>query len=233
MSTADQHTVSSPSTELLELHNGDHMPQAEFHRIYSTMPEDVKAELIGGIVYMASPLKISHGSNHVVLASVFFAYESATKGTETGNNTTVIMDDESEPQPDLYMRILPECGGQSGTTEDDYVEGAPELIAEIANTSRAIDLHRKRAVYRDAGVREYLVLSLHEQQLRWFDLAQDAELATPADGVIRSLVFPGLWIDSAAVVNRDHRQLMETLERGLAEPSHTDFVKQLATSQST
>ncbi len=233
MSIADQHTISSPSAELLELHNGDHMTQMEFHRIYSTMPEDVTAELIGGIVYMASPLKISHGSNHVVLASVFFAYESATKGTETGDNTTVIMDDESEPQPDLYLRILPEYGGQSGTTEEDYVEGAPELIAEIANTSRAIDLHRKRSVYRDAGVREYLVLSLLEQQLRWFDLTQDTELAIPSDGVIRSLVFPGLWIDSAAVVNRDHHRLMETLKRGLAEPSHADFVKQLANSQST
>ena len=233
MSITDRQTVTSPAAEVQELHNGDHMTQVEFHRIYSTMPEDVKAELIGGIVYMASPLKIRHGSYHVVLASVLFAYESATTGTETGDNTTVIMDDESEPQPDLYLRIRPEYGGQSGTTEDDYIDGSPELIVEIANTSRAIDLHRKLAVYRDAGVREYLVLSLREHQLRWFDLSRDEEKTIPSDGILRSFVFPGLWIDSVAVLDRDHRRLMTTIERGLAEPAHADFVKQLASKHTS
>ncbi len=43
------------------LENGDHMSQAEFHRRYEAYPEDTKFELIGGVVYMASPQRIDHG----------------------------------------------------------------------------------------------------------------------------------------------------------------------------
>src|SRR5436189_5611344 len=109
------------------------------------MPVDFVAELIGGIVYVASPLKRRHGTNHLPLGSLFFAYEGNTPGVESGDNTTILLGDEGEPQPDLFLRILPEYGGQSRTTADDYVEGAPELIAEIAHSSQAIDLHAKRA----------------------------------------------------------------------------------------
>lgn len=46
----------------------------------------------------------------------------------------------TEPQPDVYLRILPEHGGQSATTADDYVEGPPELIVEVSYSSWSLDL---------------------------------------------------------------------------------------------
>lgn len=214
-------------TRPLELHSGDRMSREEFHRIYSAMPEDFKAELIGGIVYVASPLKIPHGTNHLPLGSLFFLYECSTPGTQAGDNTTVILGDEGEPQPDLLLRILPEYGGQSGTTEDEYIDGAPELIAEIAHSSRAIDLHSKRDEYRNHGVREYLVLSLREDRLYWFDLTAD-EQREPDDGVIRVATFPGLWIHVEALLARDAGRLMDTLNAGLASPGHAEFVADLA-----
>ena len=177
---------------------------------------------------MASPLRIRHGSNHLPLGTVFFAYESSTLGTQSGDNTTILLGDEGEPQPDLYLRILPEYGGQSGTTADDYVEGAPELIAEIAHSSRSIDLHAKRDDYARYGVREYLVLCLRERQLRWFDLAANREMQADADGVFRIRVFPGLWINGEALQARDFRRLTATLEQGLATPDHSAFVARLA-----
>ena len=107
-----------------QLHNGDRMSRAEFHRLYEKTPEGFKAELVGGIVYVASPLRIRHGTNHLFLGGTFFLYQGATPGVEAGDNTTILLGDEGEPQPDLYLRILPEYGGQSRTSPDDYVEGA-------------------------------------------------------------------------------------------------------------
>src|SRR5262245_49523642 len=113
--------MATADAEKLELYTGDHMTQAEFHRIYSRMPENFRAELIGGIVYVSSPLKLQHGTNHPPLSTLFFVYRSATPGTEMGDNVTIIFGDAGEPQPDLFLRILPEFGGQSRTHVEDYV----------------------------------------------------------------------------------------------------------------
>jgi Uma2 family endonuclease len=220
----------SPGADLPELHSGDRMTRAEFHRIYQQMPEDFEAELIGGIVYVASPLKRRHGTNHLPLGSLFFAYEGHTPGVESGDNTTILLGEEGEPQPDLYLRILPQFGGQSQTTSDDYVAGAPELIAEIAHSSRAIDLHAKREDYTRYGVREYLVLCLRERQLRWFDLRTNQELQSDADGVFRLRSFPGLWIHGECLLAKDYPRLIATLSQGLATPEHGAFVQRLATA---
>jgi Uma2 family endonuclease len=208
------------------------MRQKEFHRIYEQMPEDFKAELIGGIVYVASPLRLPHATHHTPLGALFFTYETSTPGVESGDNATVILDDDNEPQPDLYLRILPEYGGQSRTTRKGYLAGPPELLAEIAHSSRALDLHAKKDLYAKAGVREYIVICVHERQFRWFDLGSEKEYTPDAHGVIRSVVFPGLWIDSGALLARDGRQLMKTLQQGLETPEHAAFVAALAARHS-
>jgi len=204
------------------------MTQPEFHAAYERMPDDFKAELIGGIVYVASPLRRRHGTNHLPLGTVLFAYEGNTPGVESGDNTTVILGDESEPQPDLYLRILPEFGGQSKTAEDDYVQGAPELVAEIAHSSRALDLHGKRRDYTRHGVLKYLVLTLDDRRLRWFDLPNDRELPLDSDGVCRLRTFPGLWVHSEGLIAKDYARLMATLQQGLASAEHTAFADKLA-----
>jgi Uma2 family endonuclease len=210
-----------------ELHSGDRLSREEFHRIYERMPPDFKAELVGGIVYVASPLKRPHSTDHVFLTGLFANYVLGTPGVEAGDNATVLLGDEGEPQPDLYLRIRPECGGQSRTTPDEYVEGAPELVAEIAHSSRAIDLHRKRDDYTHHGVREYLVFCVRERQLRWFDLRADQELTADADGIIRVHCFPGLWIDVEALVAQNPRMLT-VLQQGMATAGHAAFVQALA-----
>lgn len=214
--------------ENLELQNGDRMTQPEFHRIYSQMPENFRAELIGGIVYVASPLKRRHGTHHLYLGGLFLAYQGYTLGTEAGDNATIILSEEGEPQPDLFLRILPEYGGQSRTDEADYVVGAPESIAEIALSSQAIDLHAKRADYTRSGVLEYLVWCVRDRQLRWFDLRADQELQPDADGIYRIRSFPGLWIHAEALFARDYQRSMAVLNEGLATPEHAAFVKELA-----
>lgn len=204
------------------------MSREEFHRLYEQAPPDFKAELIGGVVHVPSPLRIRHAKNHPPLAAVLFQYESRTPGVECGDNATIFLGEDGEPQPDLYLRILPEYGGQSRTTADDYVDGPPEFIAEIAHSSRAIDLFDKKDDYARYGVREYLVLCVQEGEVRWFDLSRDQEKRAPDDGIIRLETFPGLWIHSEALLSRNGQQLIATLEQGLSMREHADFVAQLA-----
>jgi Uma2 family endonuclease len=219
-------TIEQPPAVPL-LHNGDRMSQAEFHRRYEAYPGDAKFELIGGTVYMASPLRWPHGTYHLKLAFALGLYEAATPGIEVGDNATTILGAESEPQPDLAVRILFECGGQSRLNKRRYVEGPPELIAEIAHSSLAIDLHQKRTDYQQAGVQEYLVVCVEEQELRWFDFASGRLLTPTRQGVFRSIVLPGLWIAGPALLARDSSRLAREVRRGIASRAHAAFVRRL------
>jgi Uma2 family endonuclease len=206
------------------------MSQAEFHRRYQAYSEDEKWELIGGTVYMASPLCWPHGLYHVDLAGVLWWYTSQTPGVEAGDNATAILGEESEPQPDLALRIKAEYGGRSSLDSDQYVVGPSELIAEIAHSSRGIDLYGKRDDYQKAGVVEYLVLLIEEKQLRWTHFPSGRPIKANREGVFRSRIFPGLWLNGPALLARDTPTVMATLQRGLSSTEHARFVRRLQTA---
>jgi putative restriction endonuclease len=210
------------------LANGDHMKQPEFHRRYKAYDEDEKWELIGGIVYKApSMLSLRHSDYDGKIGYVLETYCFATQGTQTLHNATAILGEESEPQPDLGLRILPEYGGQSRTTPDDYLQGAPELLVEVAYSRRAIAMHGKREDYQRSGVREYIVVCIEEQELYWFHFPSGESILANRQGISRSRVFPGLWLDCAALLRLDAAPLMEVLQQRLASRAHAAFVKRL------
>lgn len=226
--------AAPPKEEVLELHTGDKMNREEFHRAYLRTPEGFKAELIAGIVYVASPLTRKHGVPHLMLGTVLGVYKAGTPGVEAGDNVTVQLGYDAEPQPDLFLRILPEFGGQSRNSEDDdYVKGPPEFIAEVALSSRSIDLHAKKNDYQRNGVLEYLVVCIRERELRWFDLREDRELTLGEDRICRVRSFPGLWIDADALFTGNDGRLLETLQRGMGSEDHSKFVANLAESKGT
>lgn len=134
----------------------------------------------------------------------------------------------AEPQPDVLLRVMAEYGGSSSISDDEYLYGTPEWIAEVAYSTVSIDLHLKREDYRRAGVREYVVVCIEEEEFRWFDLTRDRELPIDADGVLRSFEFPGLWISTRAVFERDTTRLVAMLQEGLASADHAAFVRRLA-----
>jgi Uma2 family endonuclease len=228
MSVAVPNPVVRPrSAGFIGLENGERMTRAEFHAAYEQMPEDFKAELIEGIVYLGSRRRRSHGVTHVFLSTILMTYHGKTPGVEPGNHCSLLLGDDSEPQPDLYLRVLPEFGGQTRTTPDDYVEGGPELLIEIAISSRSLDLHAKKRMYQKSGVKEYLVAVPLQEKLFWFDLEQNLGLE-PVDGMVKSRQFPGLWFDPAAIWRQDHAAAMALLSQGMDSPQHAAFVEQLA-----
>lgn len=212
------------------LEPGDRLTRAEFERRYEAMQHCTKAELIEGIVYMPSPVRLQrHGQPQAHLVGWLVFYTGGTPGVIAGDNSTVRLDLDNEPQPDALLLIEPACGGQARVSADDYVETAPELVAEVAASSASVDLHAKRQVYRRSGVREYIVWRVLDGALDWFILRHETytPLEPDAQGVMRSEVFPGLWLHTAALLRGDMASVFATLQQGLASPEHAAFVAHL------
>lgn len=210
------------------LENGDKLTRKEFERRYHAMPNLKKAELIEGVVYVASPLRIkSHGEPHAYIMAWLGVYKAATPGVGLADNTTVLIDADNEPQPDGLLRI--EIGGQSRINQDDYLEGAPELIVEIAASSASYDLHEKLKIYRRNQVQEYLVWRVYDRQFDWFRLKEGEYilLEPNTDEIICSQVFPGLWLAKSALLAGDLVKVLSVLQQGLSTPEHQNFVATL------
>jgi Uma2 family endonuclease len=206
---------------------GERLTQGEFHRRYVQYDKDQKWELVGGIVYMASPLGEDHSTYDGKVGLVLELYELETPGVRVMHNATAILGEESEPQPDLGLRILPEFGGQSRRTEGGYIQGPPELVVEVAHSRRSLAMQGKREDYQRVGVREYLVVCVEEQEVHWFDFVADGLIQPGRQGIARSRVFPGLWFDTAALLRLDARRLKDVIEQGLASRAHATFVSRL------
>jgi Uma2 family endonuclease len=209
---------------------GDRLTRPEFERIYQAHPEINRAELIEGVVYMPSPVHFTkHGLPHSYLITWLGVYCAATPGLSPGDNVTVRLDFENVVQPDAVLRLDPKLGGRSRVSKDDYLEGPPELIVEIAASSAAYDLHDKRRVYGRNGVQEYLAVQMYEQKVDWFVLREGvyATLKPDAQRVLRSEIFPGLWLNPAAIFNGDLAVMLAILQQGLASPEHSGFVARL------
>ena len=225
--TATAATNSPP----LPLEPGDRLTREEFERRYDAMPHVKKAELIEGVVFMPSPVRHQrHSRPHFRLISWLGTYEAATPGVEGGDNGTARLDVLNEPQPDALLLISPSCGGQARISTDDYIEHAPELVAEVASSSVSIDLHTKREIYRRNGVRASTSSGrVLEDALDWFVLRDEQfnPLAPDTQGWFRSEVLPGLWLDSAALLQGDMARVLEVVRQGLASAEHAAFVQRL------
>jgi Uma2 family endonuclease len=215
----------------LRLKSGDRLTSAEFERRYEAHPEIKKAELIEGIVYIDGPVPVhAHGIPHARIIGWLGSFKASTPGVNLADNATLRLDLDNEPQPDVAVWIE---GGNAFVDDDDYLQGAPELIVEVAGSSAAIDLHDKLNAYRRNGVQEYLVLLTHEQETLWFCFENGETRMIEADeqGVLRSQVLPGLYFDPSRFWQEDLAGLLAVLQQGLASEEHAAFVKQLGCSK--
>lgn len=225
--TADRVTLRQAYE--LPFETGDRLDQKTFHRLYKQTPEDFKAELIGGIVYVASPTSFRRGRPHARMVYWLVSYGGELPGVEVFDHTTNILADESEPQPDAGMYFLPAYGGKVTEDEEGILNGPADLVVEVANSSVALDMHAKKRDYETAGVREYLVVRVKQRDAVWFARGRKGftELQPGSDGILRSRMFPGLWLDPSAVFDKTTRRLMVVLRQGVASPEHAAFVAKL------
>jgi Uma2 family endonuclease len=223
-------TLLKPPTtaKVPPLESGDRLTRAEFERRYAAMPTKIKAELIEGVVYMASPVRArSHGKPHNGLNTWAGIYSAYTPGVSAYDNATVRLDLDNEAQPDIC--ILIDRGGRARINDDDYIEAAPELVAEVTASTASYELGAKLKAYRRNGVPEYLVWRVQDQAIDWFVLQEgEYELLPPGpDGITRGVVFPGLWLDPVALLRGDLAKVHEVAHKGIASPEHAGFVARL------
>ena len=218
----------SPVVRPPGLVTGERLTVDEFLRRWEEIPELKNAELIDGVVYVPSPVSLDHGSLDPRIIWWLTHYAYATPGCKAGSNSTWLMLG-SAPQPDVYLRILPSHGGQS-RNERQFGAGAPELAVEISLTSTEVDFGPKLALYQRAGVREYITVEQFGRRMIWRLLENRAYVAQslPPDGIVRSQVFPGLWLDEAAFWADDGAKMLAVLNAGLASEDHQRFIERLA-----
>lgn len=213
------------------LENGDRLTREEFHRRYEAMPENVKAELIKGVVYMSSPVRVKkHGKPHARIMGFLSYYQFSTQGVDLLDNVTYVVNGKYEPQPDAVLRIEENHGGKSWINDRDYLEGAPELVVEIASSSSSYDLHDKLEIYEQKGVQEYIVWRVLDKQIDWFGLENGKYKKFTADkqGIIESKIFPGLRLNLEAMLKDDLQKVLADLQKGLKSKEYERFVEQLS-----
>jgi Uma2 family endonuclease len=223
-------TIDRPESRTIPpLVAGQRLDQPTFHERYEAMPPGTWAELIDGVVFMSSPVGPEHGRAQVSALVWLSYYEENTPGVEVLDNPSTVLGPRSEPQPDAILRIVSECGGRT-STDRRVVRGVPELVLEVSHSTRFEDIGPKLNEYERTGVLEYVVLAIEPDEVHWFALRDGRLVALPpdADGLYRSEVFPGLWLDPQALLSRDTRRLRAVIDQGLTTPEHAAFVERLA-----
>lgn len=206
--------MSVTTKSLPHLESGDRLPRAEFHRRYCARPDIKKAELVGGVVYVASPTRHEfHAKPHGMVVVWAGTYAARRGGIELGNNGTVFLGPDDEVQPDVTLFRLAPLGAIRATARG-YLEGTPDLAVEIAASSASYDLHDKREAYRRAGVPEYLVWRVLDEELDWFRLQEGEYVRIEPDenGLIESSTFPGLRLAVAKLLAGDMAAVLAALD---------------------
>ncbi len=221
-----------PSVKPLE--NGDRLNRVEFEKRYDLLPPHKKAELIDGVVYIAPALRYkSHGLPHGSLMGWLGFYAANTLGVELADNATVRLDLDNEPQPDALLRIRSEFGGQSHISDDDYIEGAPELVVEISGSTVSYDLYDKLNVYRRHGVQEYIVWRVYDQAIDWFYLenGEYVKLEINNLGIMESRIFPSLVLSINQLVQGNLAEVLALQQKQFKTKKHKNYCQELRSRQ--
>jgi hypothetical protein len=222
-------TTAVPPALIPPLEDGQRLSREEFERRYDAMPGLKKAELIEGVVHVPPVCPGGLGQRRFALITWLGRYRASVPGVRGGAGCTIRLDLDNEPQPDACLLIDPKRGGQAHIDPDDYLSGAPELIAELSRSSIHRDLGNRMTAYQRNGVREYVVWRVEDGRIDWYVLreGQFVRLIPDAAGILRSEVFPGLWLDPAALIADNLPHALVVLQQGIASPEHAAFVARL------
>lgn len=194
------------------LQNGDQLRLPEFKKLYAQHPNIRRAELIEGVVYVASPVYLPHADAQMKIITWLGVYQSKMSGVSAAGEMSIELDGENEVQPDAVMWRE----GDLSISDDGrgYAVGSPTLVVEIAASTAAYDLGLKKRVYQRNRVQEYLVIAIYEQEIFWFNLEDGAYQPLQPDsvGVYSSSIFQGLKLNRDAFWSGDLQKLLATLD---------------------
>lgn len=203
--------MSSAPKLTAELENGAVMTREEFHAAYLQDPQLHRVELIEGIVYMPSPISLTeHGQPQGLVLRWLDSYADRSPSLVASPPATLLLDDRNEPEPDaMLLRAAPGWVDDGG-----HIVKVPELVVEVAASSRSRDLHQKKRAYERAGVREYIVWRTRDRAVDWFEIGPDGRYITRQPdqaGLIESSQFPGLVLNVPALITMDKTRVLAAI----------------------
>jgi Uma2 family endonuclease len=155
---------------------------------------DQKADLIDGVIYVASPDNTD--SNRLFMWLIFLIsgfVDDKELGKVYGSRAAFRLAEHQGPEPDIaFVRKDRQHLIQRG-----FVDGGPDLAIEIVSPERVErDYEKKRKQYQDAGVPEYWIVDGIEETvtLLRLDLKGKYREVRPRKGVLHSEVLPGFWL---------------------------------------
>src|SRR5205809_39351 len=129
-----------------------------FEDFLELVPDGQKADLLDGVIYMASPDNTDAGGLTSWLGSILKAFvDHYDLGQLYFSRIAYRIGPKRGPEPDLgYVSKRREATRKRG-----YIDGPPDLAVEIVSPdSVQRDYLQKRAIYEEAGVREYWIIDL-------------------------------------------------------------------------
>jgi hypothetical protein len=213
------------------LADGQLVSLEEFEQRFDATPDLKHAELLDGVAYLRHDGRAFAGSCRAALIGWLGVYSASTRFLLPGAHGHVALDDRNELQPDAILAVRPEAGGTVVLDATGVVRSAPDFAADVFTTTNATLLPKRIAAHERGGTLEYLVWYAEHKCVDWLVRERGEFVAMnpdPADGLLKSVAFPGLWLDATALLNGDLDTVLAALQRGLASAEHKAFVSQLA-----
>lgn len=210
--------MSNPATDPIRpLVDGQHLSPAEFDLRYEATPSGFRAELVRGVVHVASPSGLHEEDLVTLLRAWLVTYAARHPDIRASSSPTTHLPNGARVEPDALLR---RTGAQASTQSvgrgaSARLHGAPEFVVEVSVSTLEHDLddkHGKQAEYRESGVAEYLVVDVNGGHIHWFHLEAGRYVPLPEEeGVIESRVFPGLRLDVEALFTLDASAMLAAL----------------------
>ena len=157
------------------------------------LEEDVKAELIDGVMIVHSPEKTRHEDVFGFMFPMMRIFAIQTKQAKVlGSMATVHLGTCRKVKPDI-VAVREE---RKHIVTEDAIEGTPDLVVEIvSHSTRRYDFGEKRKVYEEAGVPEIWLVDFERKQVTVVrKVGQKYRSETKSKGVVRSQVLKGFWL---------------------------------------
>lgn len=190
-----------------------------FEDFCALVPDGQKADLIDGVIYVASPDNTDADSLFGWLFAVMLIFAEEKKlGRIFGSRVAFRLDDANSPEPDIsFLRVE-----SADRIERGRVEGPPDLAIEIVSPSSVErDYKKKRKQYQHFGVSEYWIID--EEERKTLLLRRNArgryQEVQPRHGKLYSKVLPGFWLDPSWLWKEPRPTILATVQQLLAVPS--------------
>lgn len=133
----------------------------EYHKMAEVgiLAEDDRVELINGEIIRMSPINSSHTSCVKRLNALLF--EKLGRKVVISVQDPITLGSYSEPEPDLAVLKA---------SDDFYARQHPRpedvhLVIEVSDSTLSVDQGLKLSLYAEAGIPEYWIINLPEQQV--------------------------------------------------------------------